>query len=234
MMRVSLLHATYRAGPLALATRDAWLDACESPERVEHIFACDLDDDISMAVPDIAGGVVGEPMAGVTAVRNWNAAARRAVGDLLFVIADDLVPPPRWDSAVERIVGNRDPRRISFVAKVRDTPEDDSMLLRHPLVSRRYYQRFGLWCPLYQGHFVDNDLTLSTQRRGALIDGRQLTLHHHHWVHGAQPTESHEKMQLSHDAGEALFARRWPAWKQIVARHGWTRLLKVKARQLLD
>src|SRR6476646_7802668 len=92
--RISLLHATYRAGQIALEGRDAWLARAGDPEQIEHIFAFDADDELSAGFD----GVASPPRDGVTAVRNWNAAAAVATGDLLVTIADDLLPCEGWDT----------------------------------------------------------------------------------------------------------------------------------------
>ena len=47
-LTISLLHATYRSGAAAVALRDSWMESASSPELVEHIFALDADDELSM------------------------------------------------------------------------------------------------------------------------------------------------------------------------------------------
>lgn len=218
-MRISLLHATFRAGAVAVAVRDEWLANAADPKRVEHIFACDVDDEVSMACPEIATSVVGAVMDGVSAVRNWNAAAERANGDVLVVMSDDLWPMAGWDLQLESLCGDLDPQRAAFVIKVRDNADDTSELIRHPVISRRYYRLHGLWWPQYEGHLVDNDFTLAAQRRNVVIDGRAYQFDHrdpHH--NGAEWSESHRRMLTSQELGREVFAERWPAWKRRFVR----------------
>lgn len=103
--------------------RDEWIPSAENPCRIEHLFAADADDAASMDTPEIAAGIIGDAQPGrVTAVRNWNAAAAASPGDLIVVIADDLWPSPGWDTAIERLCGDFDPKLAAFVIKVRDSP----------------------------------------------------------------------------------------------------------------
>lgn len=214
-MRISLLHATYRSGRAAVTLRDQWIAFADDPTRVEHLFACNADDEISMAVPEIAAGVVGEPVVGaVTAVRNWNAAAAVASGDLLVVIADDLLPARGWDAALEALCRDLVPAEAAFVIKVRDHETDTGTLMRHPVLSRRYYEKFGLWHSEYDGYLVDNDFTWSARRRNLVIDGRSVVFNHRSPGEGVAPSVSHRLMWTTREAGESILNQRWPTWKR--------------------
>jgi Glycosyl transferase family 2 len=217
----SLLHATYHAGQAAEAVRDAWIETADQPENVEHLFACDEDDPVSMARTAIRAGVVGASLPGrVTAVRNWNAAAAASTGDILVVIADDLRPPQGWDTMLLRVIVDLDPKRAAFVVNVRDGDEPRDGLIRHPVVSRHYYEKYGLFESQYDGIGVDNDFTLAAFRRGVVIDGRSIVLDHQHPTRGAEPSQSHRTMNATDSqlAGKALFARRWPTYKRHLFR----------------
>jgi hypothetical protein len=181
VVRISLLHATYRNPHAALRVRSAWLDTAADPSTTEHIFGIDLEDAATIAATEGLRRVVATEAAhGVTAVRNWNAAAAVATGDLLFVIADDLVPPAGWDEAVLKFAGSLDPLTARFAVKVADKNDPTDVLLRHPVVSRAFYAAFGLFSPDYRGMYADNDLTLRAFRRAAILDGRSLVLVHDH------------------------------------------------------
>ena len=218
-MRISLLHATYRAGNAAVGLRGRWLDESTGIHVIEHLFACDADDEVSMGCPAIAAGVVGPPVLRVSAVRNWNAAAAVATGDLLFVIADDLWPPHHWDGDLASALGDLDPTRVPFVIKVGDSDDDDNGHIRHPVVSRRYFERFGLWRPEYDGHWVDHDFTISAYLNGLVLDGRRIKFYHAHPTSGAEHTESHLRIRSeSAVQGRQLFETRYPAWRRQVLR----------------
>ena len=142
---IALLHATYHrpggVGPL----RDAWLGRADRADLVDYIVAMDGDDP---AVRDTAGWhrVVGPPSDGtVSAVRNWNAAAAASSADLLVVLADDLFPEPGWDTTLRRMLDGWDPQAVAYAVKITDSPDPDDALLRHPIVSRRFYVTSGLF-----------------------------------------------------------------------------------------
>lgn len=179
--KISLLHATYfrEAGPLKV--KEAWLEQANRPDRVEYIFAVDSDDTAAVLETEGHLRVVSAPGNDrVTAVRNWNAAALLSSGDLLMVVADDLFAPKDWDVTLLGAIGTLNPRRSSFALKVTDSPVDGDMLLRHPVVSRAFYERFGLFSERYSSVYCDDDLTMRAFWRSVILDGRSLVLSHQH------------------------------------------------------
>lgn len=213
---ISLLHPTFRAGERALDVRRNWLERAAVPSRVEHVFSLDEDDAVSLAATNGLNRVVNPAAPGVTAVRNWNAAAKAASGDLLFAIADDLTPPAGWDVTLDRTIGRLDPRRMSFAVRVADIePSTDSRpwLMRQPVVSRRYYEELGLFDGEYTGLFCDDDITLRSFWHAVVLDGTSLVLRHRHDTDN--PTASQE--QINTDAelarGRMLRDRRWGSFR---------------------
>jgi hypothetical protein len=187
------------------------------PTRVEHVFALDADDEISMRATEGFARVVSRPRpSSVTAVRNWNAAADISTGQLLFVIADDLTPPAEWDSTLDKIVGALDPCRLAFAVRVADIdPATDSRptLLRHPVVSRRFFERFGLFDPEYTGLFCDDDITLRSFRHAVVIDGSALRLQHQRL--DSRPTASQRRINTDEELarGRRVRDRKWGRWR---------------------
>jgi hypothetical protein len=215
---ISLLHATHAAGEKAVSVRNRWFALAARPDLLEHDFAFDADDLMSADVPEIAktGGL--PPLGGrVTAVRNWNHAASKATGDLLMVIADDLTPSLMgWDEALRAKCGLLDPTRVPFAMKVRDGSRASEHLMRHPIVSREFWTRFGLLDPGYYGIGVDNDFTNQAHCEGLVIDARDAVFEHVHPHSGAPESASHSKMSSEIEAkfGKERFAQRWPVWKR--------------------
>jgi hypothetical protein len=97
-----------------------------------------------------------------------------------MVIADDLLPPQDWDLLLDQLIEPLDPERISFVLKVRDSPAEQDALVRHPVVSRAYYRRHGLFSPEYRGVYCDSDISTRAFWHSTILDGRSLVLEHHH------------------------------------------------------
>lgn len=213
-MRISLLHATHHrdGGPLAL--RDTWVVRADSPDRIEYVVAMDSDD--TRAIAETAGMlcVVSPATPGsVTSVRNWNAAAAIATGDLLVVIADDLFPPPGWDTALQNVIRGLDPTTTHFAVKATDAPDDQRLLLRHPVISRAFYAEFGLFNAAFRGVYCDDDLTQRALWRSRIIDGRHLVLDHRHpSLDPSVPRSSSHNLvntQDEYDYGRGVFESLW-------------------------
>jgi hypothetical protein len=179
--KITLLHATYRREGGPLDVKEQWLSRAGQPDRVEYIFAMDGDDVHTVRATEGHLRVVGPPGTGVvTSVRNWNSAAAASSGQVLMVIADDLLPPQDWDLLLDQLIEPLDPERISFVLKVRDSPAEQDALVRHPVVSRAYYRRHGLFSPEYRGVYCDSDISTRAFWHSTILDGRSLVLEHHH------------------------------------------------------
>lgn len=215
-MRISLLHATYHRerGPLAL--RDAWLGLAEHPESIDYVVAMDSDDTRAIAETEgLVRAVSTATPVSVTSVRNWNAAAALATGDLLFVIADDLYPPAGWDTTLAQIIRGLDPTTTHFAVKATDDPDDQRLLLRHPVVSRAFYAEFGLFTPEFRGVYCDDDITQRALWRSRIIDGRRLVLYHRHPAldTSVPASASHNRVNTfaEYEHGQRTFEHLWDA-----------------------
>ena len=217
---IALLHATYHrpggVGPL----RDAWLGRADRADLVDYIVAMDGDDP---AVRDTAGWhrVVGPPSDGtVSAVRNWNAAAAASSADLLVVLADDLFPEPGWDTTLRRMLDGWDPQAVAYAVKITDSPDPDDALLRHPIVSRRFYVTSGLFAPQLRGVYCDDEITRRAYWRALILDGRRLAFDHAHpTLTGQVETTSHHLVNrdTEHALGVRVYEGLWPKWRRRAA-----------------
>jgi hypothetical protein len=219
--RISLLHATYKRAGGPLEVREAWLARAADPDSVEYLLSMDGDDSATVALTEGLLRVVNPPWPGVvTAVRNWNAAAAAATGDLLVVIADDLFPPQGWDQALIDMIGRLDPAQTPFVVKVADDPRPGDVLLRHPVVSRAYYTRFGLFSPSYRGVYCDDDFTTRAFWSSVILDGRSLQLEHRHPGKTGAVARSESQDRLNqreeYERGHAQYRATWPRRKRNV------------------
>ncbi len=211
---ISLLHATYHREGGPLPVRDTWLARADRPETVEYVVA--LDDDDALALEQTGGCLraVGRQTRSVSAVRNWNAAAEVSSGSILVVIADDLLPREGWDTGLREVVGGLDPQQDDFAIKVSDSAGGSDLLLRHPIVSRGYYRKFGLFSCAFTGVYCDDDLTRRAWWRSVILDGRQVRVDHEH-----PPTEDIPALSVSqrrvnaseeYRVGYQRFCARWP------------------------
>jgi hypothetical protein len=217
---ISLLHATYRRQGGPTEVMKVWLGRADRPERVEYIFAMDTDDHASVAQTEGHLRTVNPRSSGrVTSVRNWNAAAAVAGGDLLMVISDDLFPPQGWDSTLTAMIRRVDPLSVPFAVKVRDSTSGTSTLMRHPIVSRAYYSSFGLFSDAYFGLYCDNDITTRAFWRSIILDGRSISFHHENPIlySSLTPSESHLMINTARERehGKALYESSWPRWKRL-------------------
>lgn len=173
---ISLLHATHRRAGSPCEVRDAWLTSADRPDLIDHIFALDADDADSLRWTADHRRVVSPALPGtVTAVRNWNAAAAACIGDILVVIADDLFPPRHWDLRLRRVIGRRlNPNKVPFAVKMQDGPQASTdLLMLHPVISRAFYDSFGLFDDRFTGIGCDMDLTRRALWHAAILDGRR-------------------------------------------------------------
>lgn len=204
---ISLLHATYFRPGGPLPVRDSWLAQATDKDRIEYIVALDDSDLEAVARTEGCRRVVSPSSATVTAVRNWNAAAAEATGQLLVVIADDLVPGNGWDADLWRICSDADPAVHPFAIKVTDAPEQPrDTLLRHPVVSRAFYDCFGLFDDRYRGVYCDDDITLRAFWRAAIIDGRSIAFRHVHPSRDADVARSTSQTRIN-DHNEYTYGR---------------------------
>lgn len=204
-----------------MALRHTWMQTADAPDFVEHIFALDADDLASLRATEGHRRVVNPASPDrISAVRNWNSAAAVAGGDLLFVIADDLVPPPHWDSTLHNVVGSLHPRAFAFAICVVQMQEDPTHL-RHPIVSRRFYARFGLFAPQFTGMYCDDDITIRAFNRAVVLNGTSLILEHRHPFLGPYSwSESQQRMnaRAEYDAGRRVFLSNWNRFRRAVRR----------------
>jgi hypothetical protein len=221
---ISLLHATYHRSGGPSPVKEAWLGSATVPERIEYIFAMDADD--TFAINSTQGELrsVGYPDRDwVTAVRNWNAAAAISSGELLFVIADDLSPETGWDSALRTLVSELDPEKTPFAIKVTDNTAPDDTLMRHPIVSRAFYRKFGLFDASFRGVYADDDITLRSFWSAVIVDGRKIRFQHQHPTVDPQLFQNVSQSRINRDAefefGYAALVSRWPKIQRVARIH---------------
>lgn len=181
LLKISLLHATYFSDFGAIQQKNFWLSRARHPERVEYIVAMDVDDSSAIEITAQEKRAVNKPIDGFsTAVQNWNSAAFISDGDLLFVISDDLKPHHDWDVRLEEMLGSLNPAQVDFAVKVQDSPNPSDTTLRHPVISRKFYSKFGLFDNSFRGVFCDNDITLRALLYSRILDGRSAIFEHEH------------------------------------------------------
>ena len=215
-IRISILHATYFRNEGPEAVRRAWMESASQPERLEYLAAVTRTDTVALSQTEGWARIVVEPPDGTsTAVRNWNYLANIATGDLLFVIADDLFPRTEgWDDELSRIAKKHDPLKRPYVLKVDDSMEARDTKLRHPIVSRKFYSKFGMWNPAYSGVYVDSDFTLFTFWNASIVDARHICFNHLNPIVDNRIEKSlswaEANTESESNRGKSVFEKRWP------------------------
>lgn len=171
---ISLLHATRGRPRQASIARKKWLDLAEHPERVEHIFAIDSDDQESFALRRFHHV---EVPAGGGCVAAWNFAAVGCVGGVMVQVSDDWTPPAKWDTLILERIG--DPHKESVLA-VSDGHRTDSLLCMAICTRAYFILDWFLFHPWFTGVYSDNWFTECAYARNAVIDARDLVFEHHH------------------------------------------------------
>lgn len=214
--QISLLLATYH-NPVGAGTHlSEWIRLATKPESVEGLIAGDDSDPELARLKSAPYATLISPGkdSASSAVRNWNLAASHASGRLLFVIADDLHATAGWDEKLLEVFQGLDPRKVSFGIKVADFSGDRSTLMRHPVVSRKFYETLGLFDSRYDGVSCDLDISRRAFWRAFVIDGTSAVFEHRHPVHdnAVRPSRSQELQNRTHalDVGRSKFRKQWP------------------------
>jgi hypothetical protein len=213
MKKLTLLHATRGTPGRALEARQIWLDRATNPERVEHIFGIQADDQASLDwFGDERFGTaisVPPPEWASSSVANWNTAAALSAGEILIVIADDLTPPQGWDEQVEKLpAGDKE-----WACYVPDTVRSDGLMC-HPILSRALYNTRGyVFHPDYFGVYCDNDFTVRTQLECTILQVKGLGWNHDHPSNGTRQEDHivrHQNSEAAYNYGANKFAEMWP------------------------
>jgi tetratricopeptide (TPR) repeat protein len=180
--RISLLHATRGRWSTAIGAMNMWMARAAKPEAVEHWFAIDEDDVESIEKLRRFRCVLSK--ASTYSVGAWNKAASVATGDVLIQIADDFEPPPNWDTMIlQALEADKYPLSGHLfdekVLRVSDGCRTDG-LLTMAIVTRRWYEKHGLFHVEYRNVYSDTDLTTTAIKQDAIINAPHIVIKHHH------------------------------------------------------
>ena len=227
-MKISLLHATRGTPDRALAAAQVWLERAVFPDSIEHLLAVQSDDLSSVQRFTAAGATFvttdPPPAWASSSVANWNAAAARSTGDLLVVIADDLLPPQDWDQHLRQLPADA---QQPYACYVPDTVRQDGLMC-HPVLSRGLYQKRGyVFHPSFFGVYCDNDFTLRTQLEAPIYRVPNLLWQHEHFFKKKNVLpDKNAQIQNSDQAyrfGKSTLETLWPfhaAFEQILKAGG--------------
>jgi hypothetical protein len=175
---ISICHPTRGRPDQAARVRKAWLDAAAEGERIEHIFAIDHDDELSLPLMLANHSIVTS--AGCVAA--WNAAASKSIGKVLVQVSDDFEPPMGWDELILKELGDLDESKVLAVS---DGNRKDDLLCMSILTRKRYEEQGYMYHPDFFSMYSDNYFSHRAFADGVVIDARdRLTFNHNHPVFG--------------------------------------------------
>ena len=176
---ISLVHATRGRPALATKTRQKWIRSATTPERIQHLFVADLDDESSAILSRFPSAFMATSNGPVAA---WNHGASMAQGEILIQLSDDWEPFPGWDDAIEEAIGNLDE---PAVLAVNDGQRTDNLLCMAIMTRARYRQQGYMFHPEFFSMFSDNWFSECAFRDGVVIDARdRITFEHVHPAFG--------------------------------------------------
>jgi len=212
--RISLLHATRGRPELPLKCRETWLKLANQPERVEHVFAVDADDEVGRTALAAYGPKVVE-QDGLGCVGAWNLAAEHATGDILVQLSDDWIPVQGWDDIFEQRLGSlRKPK----VLVISDGHRPDDLLCMAILNRKRMEQQGWFLPPAYTGVYSDDEFSFRAFEDGVTVEARDVVLTHAHPNHDPSvpldETYARQNDNARYAEAKAIFLQRNPAAKK--------------------
>jgi hypothetical protein len=172
---ISLIHASRGRPEQAIAQREIWLGHAANPNRIEHIFAVDKDDEASCNKIGFYNHVVVEPGGGC--VRAWNEGAKLAHGAVLIQVSDDFTPPQNWDDLILEKLGDLADEKVLAVS---DDIRSDGLLCMAIMTRARYEKQGYMFHPDFLSMYSDNWFTEEAYRDGVVIEAKDIVFHHNH------------------------------------------------------
>jgi hypothetical protein len=175
---ISLLHATRGRPKLAADARRQWLNRAKYPDRVEHLFAIDFDDEQSVPLC-VYRHVIQTDKEGAS-VGAWNMAAAASCGQILIQLNDDFDPPMHWDVMIEQAITETQALEKPVALRVSDGHRKDPQLCIAIINRARYEQQGYFLHPRFKSVFSDDYHSWAAYRDGIVIDASHIIIEHDH------------------------------------------------------
>lgn len=164
MIKISLLHPSWKRPALARKCYDEWMGKADNPKDIEYILCLSEKDakkneyfqSFNLNAP--SGELIPisvHVMADNGLVKQANYASEKSHGNLLIAISDDFVCPDHWDTILlTALEGKSD-----YVVKTQDGLQPFIMTL--PMMDRAFYNRLGyIYHPDYNHMYGDEELAM--------------------------------------------------------------------------
>lgn len=172
--RITLLHATRGRPQKAVLCRKVWFDMADEPDRVEHIFAFDSDDEMSDCLRRFHH-IELAPGGGCVAA--WNMAANLANSNVLVQLSDDWLPCANWDRLILERLGNVNKPKVLAIS---DGIRNDQLMCMAICTRAFILQDWFLFNPSFTGVYSDNDFSERAYSRGQVIEAKDIRFEHQH------------------------------------------------------
>ena len=219
--KISLLHATRGRPSQAWRTRQEWLRTAIDPDAIEHIFAIDPDDEMSIPLA-LARHVVNQPALGHGPVGGWNIAAASSSGEVLIQLSDDFAPFPGWDKAILEAIGDTSEEKVLAVS---DGNRTDDLLCMAILTRARYKKQGYLFHPEFFSMHSDNWFSRQAFADGVVIDARSsIVFEHLHPAFGKaamDETYARSNADYRYQSGKGIYDRLCAGVKTSAEIQGW-------------
>ena len=216
---ISLIHATRGRPELATKTRQKWIRSANTPERIQHIFVADVDDESSAILSRFPSAFMATSNGPVAA---WNYGASIAQGEILIQLSDDWEPFAGWDDAIIGAIGNLDE---PAVLAVNDGQRTDDLLCMAIMTRARYRQQGYMFHPEFFSMFSDNWFSERAWADGVVIDARnRITFQHIHPASGKtdwDETYARSNDRQHYERGAATLGRLQSGIKTASDIKGW-------------
>lgn len=142
-----------------------------------------------------------------------NHACQAAVGQVLVVVSDDIMPCECWDRKLSEIpqLWGQDPCcvRVSTGGTA-----DARRLMAVQILNRVRYEQIGyLFCPAYLSMFADDEYSVRADQDKVVVDAEHIRFPHYHWCHEGELNRPTDPVYQSQNAPERY------AWGEALIRY---------------
>lgn len=199
MIRISLLHPSFGRPQKAFEAYQEWKGLAENRKEVEYLLGLD-DTDTTIEEYMRLFSNKGEefkrevfsigPSRTIIQAVNHLASLSSICSELLVFVADDISPPPQWDTALLNVIKDMDKSRPIYIY-VSDNMMPYGTWGNNMIINRVFYSKFGYFLyPEYDGVCCDNDLYEVAKRLNAIIQVPEILFEHKHYIRGMAPMDS--------------------------------------------
>lgn len=220
MIKIALIHPSYKRVEMAYNTCQEWLRNCSNPSSVEYLIGLDNLDPYIEAYKKKFNDIkkwgrfeinVGDSTDSVKA--SYRVA--KTISDtteLLFQISDDTGSIPEWDIKLLEILKDVDNFNTPKSLFVDDGYWPFGTVFVHPIINRALYNKLGfIIYPGYTSMFADKDFTEVSKRLNCFIEVPHLTFQHKHYSKGMNvldETYARRNNQTEFNKNQQIFLER--------------------------